>query len=575
MDIETINRFIQYALQAPRVAVDTETTGIEKIKTGQDYLTGISMAFPVGGLGMFKAYFPLRHKQDNLSIPEVLPKIKTVLAEKPLTFHNRKFDHHSLKTIGIDPDKDLNKDQHCTLIMAHLWNEELPSKELDWLSKVLLKRPMPAKDKVGAFAKAFGWDNIPPHLIEGRACEDAEATYLLDELLWERLRGQELTNLWPGERDFGSILYRMEQRGVGVNLDFAQRKVEQGSARMDAIEHEIGFDLSSRADLSNFFFDELGLPVLKRSPKTGKPSLDKFVMEEYDEMLAGQNNPAAKLVLEWRGWQKAITSLYTPILEKVDLDGKIRTNYKQHGTKTGRLSSAGPNLQQIPRKTDKVWNGDAKKCFDSGNSEVELIGYDYAQLEFRLAVAYGKVKRLLDEFEKPDGDVFQVMADDSGAPRQTIKTFTYASLYGAGLPKIAATMGKHPSDVEPMYVKFLESIDGIRKASRRATELAGDRGFVRYWNGRRRHFSNTEEDAHKAFNSILQGGGAELVKEAQRRCAELESPECQMVMQVHDEIVFAIEKGKRDKYEPEIIERMTNFPEFGVHFAVEGKVWNQ
>ncbi|HET7713286.1 MAG TPA: DNA polymerase [Patescibacteria group bacterium] len=574
MSDETVDRYIHHAMQATLISVDTETSGIENIKDGRDFLTGISVAFDLTGAGVFSAYFPFRHREaahQNLSIPAVLPKLKTVLAEKPLVFHNRKFDLHSLKTIGINAG-DLNPHQYDTMIEAHLLNEELPSKQLDYLSKRFLH--VGKIDKMKDFASVFGWENVPPALMAPYAKQDAELTLKLHQLLWQKLEGEDLDRLWLFERDFGTILFNMEQAGVGVDKDFCARKTEQGLRAMGAIEQRLGFSPRSRNDLSRFFFDELGLPVLKRSEKTGKPSLDKEVMNEYDDILAASGNESARLVLQYRGWDKAVSSLYEPMLTLLSPDGRVRTNFKQHGTKTGRLSSSEPNLQQIPRRTDQEWNGDAKQAFNAGDDDFELWGWDYAQLEFRLAASYGSEAALLAEFEKPDGDVFTAMAQAAGLDRQIIKTKTYATLYGAGLPKIAATLGMSESEALPLYERFLSTIPGIRAASKVATKRAKERGYVRYWTGRRRHFPY-EEGHHKAFNSTLQGGASEIVKRAQIRCREVEDANCQMVLQVHDEIVFRIRKGLKDKYEPEIVERMTRWPDFPVKFTVDGKQWNK
>jgi DNA polymerase-1 len=342
------------------------------------------------------------------------------------------------------------------------------------------------------------------------------------------------------------------------------------------IEDQLDFKPTA-ANLGPVLFEDLGFPVLERSKKTNKPSLNKKVMEEYDRMLEASGNPLAQLVLEYRGWQTACGLLYEPTLRLLSPDGKIRTNYKQHGTVTSRLSSSGPNMQQIPRKGEKEWNGDAKTMFTTGCDCCELWGFDYSQLEFRLSAAYGGEAWLLKTFSDPDADVFTEMSLRIGAPRQTCKTFTYANLYGAGLDKIAYTLGRPSHEIESIYENFLGSISHIKSASKRASRLAEQRKFVRYWTGRRRHFA-WDDGYHKAFNSLLQGGAAELVKHAMLSCREVEDNsthgDCRMVLQVHDEIVFRIRKGTIDKYRPEIVERMVNFPQFGVPLAVEGKIWN-
>lgn len=555
-------------------AVDTETTGFG-VKDGHDFLMGISVAYRMGAFGLMSAYFPFRHESDNLPM-EWSKDLFSALEHHPLVFHNLKFDLHSLATIGFVPQGKL----FDTLNMAHMVNEEWPSKSLDWLSRKLLGDGK-TKDRVQGWTEGFGWASVPPGLMAPYAEKDAELTLRLFECLWPQMQEQELHTLWPTERRWARLLVDMEQRGVEVDLEFCGYMERRGEERMQDIKDELGFDPGRPTELGYYLLDVLGLPVLKRGKATakeplGRPSFDKNVIAEYETFLNVMDNTAARLILEYRGWQKAVTSLYRPIQDMVGIDDRVRCNFKQHGTVTGRISCSEPNLQQIPKRTDKPWNGSAKRAFRSSEGW-ELYGYDYAQLELRLAAAYGREQWLIDIFADDDKDVFNEWASAVGAERQVIKTYTYATLYGAGLGKIAETLGRTESEVEETYRRFKESISGIGIVSQRATQRAQTRGFVKLWTGRRRHFAY-REDCHKAFNSLLQGGGAEIVKRAMLAIDDdprINKEECRIVLQVHDEIVFEMKEGCREKYEPFIIQHMTNFPDFGVHFKVEGKAWNK
>ena len=299
-------------------------------------------------------------------------------------------------------------------------------------------------------------------------------------------------------------------------------------------------------------------------------------MEQYDEILEAMDNPVARLIAEYRGWQKAVSSLYDPLLEKVGPDGKIRTEFKQHGTVTSRLSASDPNLQQVPRGSSNIWNGDAKSAFTSGRCGYLLIGWDYSQLELRLAASYGSESVLLNEFKRPDADPFSVLAPLifghlSKETRQDTKTFVYANLYGAGLAKIAMQLGRPVEQVESLYENYKNSIPGIMSISKKVARLIEQRGYVRYWDGRRRHMRD-KSDSYKAWNSVCQGGGAQLVKKAMLRCEEFEDDNCYMVLQVHDEITFCIKDGMVEHYEPMIVKAMTDW-DMGVTLAVDGKEW--
>lgn len=566
------------------VAVDTETSGLN-VRYGTDYLMGF--CFAVEG---FKCYMPFRHREKNVPM-RYLPHVEKLLQTKDLIWHNRKFDMHSVKTIGIDPLLFTGR-QYDTMIIAHLVNEELYSKELDFLAKWFLKEGKLDKDEAMGFGKAFGFENVPVEFYEHYGPQDADLTRRLKDVLWPLLLKQEGLEkvYWETEEPFTRLLYKLEQRAVGVNGDFAAEKAEHGRSRMATIYRELKFNPASPKEIGQYLIEDLGLPVLAHTDscdecKAGKPvhshdskpSFNKRVMEDYDDILQASENPTAQRIGEYRGWQKAVTSLYEPLLERSS-NGLIRTNFKQHGTVTGRLSAEHPNLQQVPRGSDKPWNGNAKSAFHSGRDEHVLIGWDYSQLELRLAAAYGSESILLAEFEKDKADPFSALAPLifgilTPETRHDTKTFVYANLYGAGLRKIAAQLGRDLEEVKELYQNYHNSIPGIMEVSQRVTQLVEQRGFVKYWDGRRRHMKN-KADAYKAWNSVCQGGGAQLVKKAMLRCEEFESDDCMMVLQVHDEITFSIDKGKIDYYEPMIKDAMTQWGDtFGVRMAVDGKEW--
>lgn len=584
--VQTAEEF-EYAMMCleanDEIGVDTEGSGLN-MRNHVDYLMGF--CFSVEGMA---CYMPFRHKEGNLPL-HYIDRIADLLKRKDIIWHNQKYDWHSVRTIGIDPLKFEGK-QWDNLIVANLIDEEAYSKELDVLGKKYLGEGKEDKE-VKDFAKAFGYENVPATLYRKYGPQDASITRRLKQPLGRELAKQELEEVyWKTEQPFAKVLYQLEQRGVGVHRDFTQAKAERGRGRMASIERELGLNPASPRELGNLLLNELNLPVLAHTDSCrpckegydvasheGNPSFNKKVMEDYDDILSESSNETAKRVAEFRGWQKATTSLYEPLLHKVGPDGLIRTDFRQAKVVTGRLSAADPNLQQVPRGSEKVWNGDAKSCFWSGREGYVLRGYDYSQLELRLAAAYGEESILLEEFKREDADPFKALAPlifgtFTPETRHDTKTFVYANLYGAGLRKIAAQLGRPPEEVEELYENYKASIPGIMAVSRKVAHLAESRGFIRYWDGRRRHLRN-RSDSYKAWNSLLQGGGAQLVKRAMLRISEWENDECFMVLQVHDEITFAIKEDKVAEYEPLIIRDMTDWGDtFGVHMHVEGKDW--
>jgi DNA polymerase-1 len=556
---------------AEEIAIDTETTGLN-VRNGVDYLIGICY-----DTGNDWGYIPIRHNTpDNISRRWIDP-LCDVLSTKSIDWHNRKFDFHSWATMGVDPLKVFKGAQYDCLIMAQLVNEEWYSKELDVLAKLLLGEQKDGKDEFHTLGQLYGYANVPLSVATPYGAQDARLTRRLKQKLWPMLVGQQLESVyWDTESPFTSLLYSLEKRGVGTNRDLASSMARRGRLRMASIQRELKFNPASTIDLGRYLLDELGLPVLAKTPK-GKPSFNKVAMAEYDEILQESNNPAAQRIAEFRGWQKATTSLYEPLLEKVGPDGRIRTEFKQHGTVTGRLSASNPNLQQVPRGSNKPWNGNAKACFNAGREHYLLYGWDYSQVELRLAAAYGREQVLLTEFEKESADPFRVLCElifKQFTPelRHETKTFVYANLYGAGLAKIAAQLGRSVEETEPLYRNYHNGIPGIMAVNKAVNDVMKQQKYISYWDGRRRHIRN-REDQHKAWNSMIQGGAAQLVKQAMLRCEEFADDYCYPVLTVHDEITFVIHKDAMKDYEPKIVKAMTDWPRFPVKFAVEGKEW--
>lgn len=575
---EAADSFLDHLIDARVIAVDTETTkrkGFASIKDGRAYLMGISMSFRHPIFGIMDAYFPFRHPRGENLPMSYLPKIKMILEDrdKHLIFHNLKFDQFALKTIGIIPRGKL----YDTAVLAHMVNEEWPSKKLDWLSKYLLKDSK-RKDEIDAWEKVVGWDNIPSEVMAVYAAHDTNLTLRLFEFLWPQMKEQELDKLWPTEIDFTQVLYGIETTGLRVDRDFCLRKSEYGSARMDAITAELGLNPSSPLDLADFLLDQLGFPKFDKNGNLtdGKPSFAKKAMEEYDILLSRDGRQDAKLVTEYRGWQKACSSLYIPALELVSPDGRIRAGFNQAGTVTGRLSCSEPNLQQIPRNSDKEWNGDAKQAFIPADG-CRLIEFDYSQLEFRLATAYGRDDVLLHTFANDEDPFIPTAIGVFGGTefRQSAKTLTYSTLYGAGLTRLMNALNLSQAQAQTVRESFRSLYPGIYDASNQAQRKAATVGHVRYWTGRRRHFEHPDY-AYKAFNSVIQGGAAELVKHAILRVdREVVDSSRRIVLTVHDSIVMEVAEGSEERTIKEVTELMTDFPEFGVKLSVDAKEWGK
>lgn len=384
-----------------------------------------------------------------------------------------------------------------------------------------------------------------------------------------------MPTLWETEAEFIRLIARIKERGIKVDTSFSRKKAIQGTKILNEISSQLGWNPGSPQQIGKYLIDDLGLPVIKRTPN-GAPSFDKEALEEYELHLEATGDETAQKVLTYRGWQKTVSSNFQAYLELMDPNEILHPNYKVHGTRTGRLSCEKPNLQQIPRESVKPWNGDVKKAFiprdedlykkilfnRSGISgQLRLRTFDFKQVEFRLAAAYAKEKELLDVFNS-GADIFTEMSLRLGRPRHQIKTFVYATLYGAGKTKVALVLKMPRRESDEFYDEYHGTWPGFKRTAEKANQLALNDGYIEYWTGRRRHLHKSE--AHKAWNSVLQGGAFEIVK--RRMLALKDEP---IVLQVHDSITTEDDNNCDIDRIKKTLEAVPESNQFGVRFEVD------
>lgn len=392
-----------------------------------------------------------------------------------------------------------------------------------------------------------------------------------------------IPNLWDREVENIHIFNVMESRGIRINKELCQQEIEVGRGRMNQLRKELnGYNPRSSKDLKTLLIDEMGLPVLYTSQKTGAPSFDKVAMADYEAILAnnpkynqGQWGTVAQNILEYRGWGIVLALCYEKFVENVSpVDGRLRTDYWIHGTKTSRTSAHDPNLQQVPKDAEKPWNRNIKKAFEAENDEYCLMQFDFEQGEMRLATGYAKQPNLMETFQW-GRDMWGDMVAALGRPKKTCKTCTYAKMYGAQNKKIELILGIADAS---QFIKDWENYhDRIVAYSEHVHKKAAQRGYVHLWTGRMRH---TRIDGPRiAFNSLLQGGLAEIVKSAMIRLyREVDGEDCRMLLMVHDSVIFEIKRKYVEQYIPkikEVMSRVTDEINFNVPFDVSEEFWGK
>lgn len=583
LDLDDMCAYLEGMGEDAVVALDTEGTNIElDYRDGRGYGTGIAFAFRFGELQ--GGYYPIRHPEDNID-PIERARLKSAIENFKgwFVFHNAKHDLVALATMGIKYEGKF----YDTLLLCHLLNETYPyNKQLNGCVQHYLgpdEKKDDAELKTLLAANGQQWHLIPAWLMGPYAIHDTALTLRLFEHIAPLVFKEVSKEYWDHKQDFVRCIVKMESRGVRVDTALCLRMAAIGETQMAEVLELLGLNPGSPKDQYELFVERLGLPVLKRSKKTQNPSFDKEVVAQYEEILENRDekDTTAELVLCYRGWQKAVSSNYKPYVGLLSPDGRLRPNYKLHGTKTGRMSCEKPNLQQIPRVSDKPWNGSMKQAFipDEG---YELWEFDYSQLEFRLGAAYAAQFQpdlpLIKIFNDPERDVFEEMSKIENWPRQKIKTRTYTIQFGGGAERLKNVFGVSLEEGQKIRQKFFDTYPGFDAVMRKAKTKVKTNGKLQLWSGRYRHFMFPDTESHKGFNAVIQGGAADIVNKVMVRLSkEVDHPiECRMLLQVHDSVMFEIKKELVEHYRPQIVAIMEDVqPDFGVKFKVDAHRWGE
>lgn len=584
----SFNTWVHLINSTELLGFDTETSGL-LVYDQQDRMLGFSVAVRMPDGTFIGDYFPCNHivipGGVDYNIPEDAYKyLLSLVTSKTLVIHNAIFDKKVMQNEGFEVTKFID-----TMKYDHLLNENHKTFDLD--SVTLRRLGYKGKDKNPVFEMAklaYGWDMPAEYIYDYAKADGIEAlkvAYAQQEFA-KKQKESKLNAYWTSiEAPSITALTYMRGWGVEIDTEICKREEEKGLLEKARITDFFGFNPGSPLGLNKLLIEELELPKIynKVKLKDGtfeeRQTFDKKAMERYEVMLERrglENNEIVKELLCYRGWSKSVSSYYQPYQKLLSPDGRLRPEYKPHGTKTGRWSCADPNLQQIPKETDKVWNGAIKDCLVSASG---FTGWeiDYSQLEFRLAASASHTESLLEIFADPSRDIFTEMAKTLGWARQVTKGFTYSTLYGAGAQRIMDAFGVNNAEALQLIEHFYSLYPELRMASRHMSGQAARNGHVDIWSGRRRHFQFPKSENFKAFNSFIQGGAADIVKQVIIACfREIVDENCKLLLQVHDSLWFEIREGMEMIYLPKIKEIMSRpSSQFGVELTVDAHPWSR
>jgi DNA polymerase I len=419
------------------------------------------------------------------------------------------------------------------------------------------------------------------------AAEDADVTLRLWRALKPRLPAEQVTTVYETlERPLIRVLARMEQRGISIDRQTLSRLSGEFAQKAGGLEAEIrelaGAPLNpgSPKQLGDILFGKLGLPGGTKT-KTGAWSTGARTLED----LAEQGHALPQKILDWRQVAK-LRSTYTDALPTyVNPDThRVHTCYSLASTTTGRLSSSEPNLQNIPIRTEE--GRKIRRAFVASPG-MKLVSADYSQIELRLLSEVADVPALRKAFR--DGlDIHAMTASEmfgvpvEGMPgdvRRRAKAINFGIIYGISAFGLAAQLGI-PREEAGAYIKrYFERFPGIRDYMDETKEFARKHGYVLTLFGRKCHYPDIRNsnpsvrsfNERAAINARLQGSAADIIRRAMVRVEPALSKaklNAQMLLQVHDELIFEVPEDEVEKTLPIIKRVMEEAPHPAVNLSV-------
>ena len=401
--------------------------------------------------------------------------------------------------------------------------------------------------------------------IEQELLTSARAMFTLRDSLTRELKERNLWDLFlTMELPVADLLARMESIGIAVNkkgLDtlaafFEGEVARETKAAHDSVGHE--FNVASPKQLQVVLFDELGLPKTKKI-KTGYTT----DAESLDWLHQKSGHPVLTSLLRIRETKKLGTTVEGLIAE-IAKDGRIHTHFQQTVAATGRLSSTGPNLQNIPVRTEE--GRKIRDCFTVGKGYVALLTADYSQIEMRIMAHLSHDEKLLTAFASGEdlhatvaGLVFGVKASEVDPEmRRQMKAMSYGLAYGLSSYGLAAQLDISPPAAQQLMDTYFERFGGIRDYLQIVVEEARKVGYTETIMGRRRYLPDLMHDNRQrreiaermALNAPIQGSAADIIKLAMlnvQAAIEKEKLKSRLLLQIHDELILEVVSGEEEK----------------------------
>ena len=579
--------------KAELVAVDTETTSIDYMEAE---LVGISLAVATGQA----AYIPVAH--DYPGAPDQLDRDKVLAAMKPFlenpdrkkVGHHLKYDAHIFARYGIR----LEGMQFDSMLESYVLNSVATRHDMDSVARFYLDiDTIHYEDVAGKGARQLTFNQVDLEQAAPYAAEDADITLRLHERLWGELEKVEpLRKVYAEiEQPLVPVLLDMEETGVLLDRDMLKKQSQELANTMVKLEkeaHELAggpFNLGSPKQLQEILFDQLGLPVIRKTPK-GQPSTAEDVLQEL-----ATDYDLPRVILEYRSVSK-LKSTYTDKLpgQISPSTGRVHTSYHQAVAATGRLSSTDPNLQNIPIRTPEGRR--IRQAFVAPEGSM-LLAADYSQIELRIMAhlsadpgLVGAFRENLDVHRATAAEVFDLDPSEVTADhRRSAKAINFGLMYGMSAFGLGKQLGISRGQAQEYMDLYFDRYPGVRKFMDDTRKLARDQGYVETVFGRRlylpeindRNVQRRQYAERSAINAPMQGTAADIIKLAMLAVHEWLATSwapARMIMHVHDELVLEVDEKALDDVRSRVVAIMSDAAELTVPLVVDagtGPNWDE
>ena len=420
--------------------------------------------------------------------------------------------------------------------------------------------------------------------------DKAETVYRLNCRLSGRLHEEKMEGVLNEiEIPLSYVLVSMEREGVQLDKEALEAFGKKLTEEAEELEQQIyicageSFNISSPKQLGTILFDKLGLPYGKKT-KTGYST-----NAEVLESLMGKD-PIIELVLNYRAVTKLNSTYAAGLLKVISEDGRVHTTYKQTETRTGRISSAEPNIQNIPVRTER---GREFRRFFTAKEGYVLVDADYSQIELRILAHISDDKNMIDAFKSGE-DIHTVTASQvfnqpvewvTPEMRRSAKAVNFGIVYGIGAFSLSKDIGVSVAEADRYIKSYLAKYSGVDRYMNETVEFAKKNGYVTTMKGRRRYIpelsaSNKNVQAvgkRMAMNTPVQGTAADIIKLAMIKVYERlrrENLDARLILQVHDELIVEARKDIAEKVSAILREEMENAVQLSVPLTVDAK-WGE